>query len=75
MPISRVFSHTVQVPEDHRLQPHATPDRRTPEFRHSAAPASSENWRGNARSLSWARVVVADWWPLFAAGVAIALLF
>lgn len=70
---SHFFSDSGQAAADGRQQVPA-PDPRNPEIRRPRGCSCGENPKDNARILPQALAMVADWWPLFVAGIVIAIL-
>ena len=71
---SGAFSNSRLASAADELQPHATGILRRPGIAHLEAPYGGNHPGGGAGSVLLARAIVADWWPLLVAGIAIALL-
>jgi hypothetical protein len=74
MLISGLFASSRHAAAADGLQARAARDPRSAESWRPDSPAFGENCRDKARRPPRVGAIVADWWPLLVAGVAIALL-
>ena len=74
MLISDAYSNTGQAAASDLLQPRAGCDPRKLDMRRSGGAGCGGYRNDSAQGLPRAVAIAAEWWPLFVAGVAIALL-
>lgn len=74
MLISDAYSNAGQVPASEAMQRRNACDPGSHDTGRSAGACRAEYWNDSAQGLPRADAIAADWWPLFVAGVAIALL-